>query len=66
MNQTQVSKQTKYVYAMSGMGRDMMYALYANFLIVFLTDALGLPDWQLIAVGTIIAALAHRSQTNRR
>lgn len=55
MNQTQVSKQTKYVYAMSGMGRDMMYALYANFLIVFLTDALGLPDWQLIAVGTIIA-----------
>lgn len=55
MNQTLVSKQTKYVYAMSGMGRDMMYALYANFLLVFLTDALGLPDWQLIAVGTIIA-----------
>ena len=50
-----ISKQTKYVYAMSGMGRDMMYALYANFLIVFLTDALGLPNWQLIAVGTIIA-----------
>lgn len=50
-----VSKQTKYVYAMTGMGRDMMYALYANFLIVFLTDALGLPNWQLIAVGTIIA-----------
>src|SRR3989339_1094904 len=50
-----ISKQTKYVYAMSGMGRDMMYALYANFLLVFLTDALGLPNWQLIAVGTIIA-----------
>ncbi|HOI85085.1 MAG TPA: glycoside-pentoside-hexuronide (GPH):cation symporter [Acholeplasmataceae bacterium] len=55
MNENRVSKQTKYVYAMSGMGRDMMYALYANFLIVFLTDALGLPNWQLIAVGTIIA-----------
>ncbi len=55
MNQEIVSKQTKYVYAMSGMGRDMMYALYANFLLVFLTDALGLPNAQLIAVGTIIA-----------
>jgi len=55
MNEFNISKQTKYVYAMSGMGRDMMYALYANFLIVFLTDALGLPNWQLIAVGTIIA-----------
>lgn len=55
MNEQKISKQSKYIYAMTGMGRDMMYALYANFLIVFLTDALGLPNWQLIAVGTIIA-----------
>ncbi len=50
-----VSKQTKWTYAMSGMGRDMMYALYSTYLIVFFTDALGLPNWQLIAIGTIVA-----------
>lgn len=55
MNENKISKQSKYAYAMSGMGRDMMYALYANFLLVFLTDAIGLPNVQLIAIGTIIA-----------
>ena len=55
MNDQIVSTKTKYVYAMSGMGRDMMYALYANFLLVFLTDAIGLENWQVVAVGTIIA-----------
>lgn len=53
--QPKVSNRTKYSYAMSGIGRDMMYALYSTYLIVFFTDALGLPNWQLIAVGTIIA-----------
>lgn len=55
MNQPQVSKSTKYIYSMTGMGRDLMYALYANFLLVFLTDALGLENWQLVSIGTIIA-----------
>ena len=55
MNDQIVSTKTKYVYAMSGMGRDMMYALYADFLLVFLTDAIGLENWQVVAVGTIIA-----------
>lgn len=55
MNQMKVSRSTKYIYSMSGMGRDLMYALYANFLLVFLTDALGLKNWQLVAIGTIIA-----------
>jgi len=55
MTNETVSKKTKYVYAMSGMGRDMMYALYANFLLVFLTDAVGLENWQVISIGTIIA-----------
>lgn len=55
MTETKVSTKTKYVYAMSGMGRDMMYALYANFLLVFLTDAVGLENWQVVSVGTIIA-----------
>ncbi len=55
MNEQKMTKSSKYVYAMSGIGRDMMYALYANFLIVFLTDALGVENWQLISIGTIIA-----------
>ncbi|MDO9628589.1 MAG: glycoside-pentoside-hexuronide (GPH):cation symporter [Acholeplasmataceae bacterium] len=50
-----VSKKTINAYTMSGAGRDMMYALYSTFLIVFLTDALGLSNWQLVAVGSIIA-----------
>ncbi len=53
--QPKVSNRTKYSYAASGIGRDMMYALYSTYLIVFLTDALGLANWQLIAVGTVIA-----------
>ncbi len=53
--QPKVSNRTKYSYAMSGVGRDMMYALYSTFLIVFFTDALGLPDWELIMVGIVIA-----------
>ncbi len=53
--QSKVSNRTKYSYAMSGIGRDMMYALYSTYLIVFFTDALGLPDWELIVVGTVIA-----------
>jgi melibiose permease len=52
---TQVDKRTKWTYATTGMGRDMMYALYANFLLVFLTDAIGVTDQVLIAVGVIIA-----------
>ena len=52
---TKVKRKTKLIYSMSGIGRDMMYALYSTYLIVFFTDALGLADWQLVAVGTIIA-----------
>jgi melibiose permease len=50
-----VSKSTKLTYSMTGMGRDMMYALYANFLLVFLTDGIGVSDITLISVGIIIA-----------
>ncbi len=56
MTQTnQIDKRTKWTYATTGMGRDMMYALYANFLLVFLTDAIGVSNQVLIAVGVIIA-----------
>lgn len=47
-DQTKVSNRTKYSYAISGIGRDMIYALYGTYLIVFFTDALGLPDWELV------------------
>lgn len=57
IEQINVSSRTKYSYAVSGIGRDMIYALYSTFLIVFLTDALGLPDWELITVGAIIAVV---------
>ncbi|PKK98873.1 MAG: sugar transporter [Tenericutes bacterium HGW-Tenericutes-2] len=53
--QVGVTRKTVNAYTMSGAGRDMMYALYSTFLIVFLTDALGLSNWQLVAIGTIIA-----------
>ena len=53
--QVGVTRRTVNAYTMSGAGRDMMYALYSTFLIVFLTDALGLSNWQLVAIGSIIA-----------
>lgn len=48
-------KKSKYVYSTAAIGRDMMYALYSTYLIVFLTNAVGLPDWELVAVGVVIA-----------
>jgi melibiose permease len=50
-----VSTRNKLTYAVPSIGRDMMYALYATYLMVFLTDALGLSDWELVAVGVVIA-----------
>lgn len=50
-----LSNRSKWTYTASGLGRDMMYALYSSYLIVFFTDALGLPDATLIAVGVVIA-----------
>lgn len=56
MNKEKVSNSTKYTYAMSGIGRDMMYALYSTYLIVFFSDALGLSKWEIGVVGIIIFA----------
>lgn len=50
-----LSKRSKWTYTTSGLGRDMMYALYSTYLIVFFTDALGLSNWALVAVGVVIA-----------
>lgn len=46
---------SKYVYSTAAIGRDMMYTLYSTYLLVFLTDVVGLPNWELIAVGFVIA-----------
>ncbi len=50
-----LSNRSKWIYTTSGLGRDMMYALYSTYLIVFFTDALGLSNWTLVAVGVVIA-----------
>lgn len=56
MNEQVVSKRTKFTYAGSGIGRDMMYALYSNFLLIFFIEAIGVEDWELKMIGYVIAA----------
>ncbi|MCU0104946.1 glycoside-pentoside-hexuronide (GPH):cation symporter [Acholeplasma vituli] len=50
-----LSNRSKWTYAASGLGRDMMYALYSTYLLVFFTDAIGVSDWELLAIGVVIA-----------
>lgn len=50
-----IDKKSKAIYTSAALGRDMMYALYANFLLVFLTNAVGVTDGELIAVGIVMA-----------
>jgi melibiose permease len=54
MLEERVSRRNKLAYTMPAIGRDMMYALYSTYLIVFFTNALGLSDFELIAVGVVI------------
>ncbi|MGI6781348.1 MAG: MFS transporter [Acholeplasmataceae bacterium] len=50
-----MKKQRVGIYTVSGLGRDLAYTLYSSYLLVFLTDALGLKTWELVAVGIIMA-----------
>ncbi len=50
-----LSSRSKWTYTASGLGRDMMYALYSTYLIVFFTDALGLSNAELLGIGVVIA-----------
>jgi len=50
-----VSSATKWSYSVGGIGRDMAYTLISMYIMVFFTDALGLSDWEIWAVSTIIA-----------
>ena len=49
------NKQGVRVYTVSGLGRDLAYTLYSTYLMVFFTDALGLTEWELIAVGVVMS-----------
>ncbi|HPT34041.1 MAG TPA: glycoside-pentoside-hexuronide (GPH):cation symporter [Bacillota bacterium] len=51
-----VSKRTKWSYSLGGIGRDMAYTLVSMYIMVFFTDAIGLADWEIWAVSSIIAA----------
>lgn len=56
MNDTlKVSNRTKFSYSIGCIGRDMAYTLFSTYLIVFFTNAVGLPDWELLTMGVVIA-----------
>ncbi len=50
-----IDTKSKMVYSTAAIGRDMMYALYANFLLIFLTNAVGISSVDLVAVGIVMA-----------
>ena len=50
-----LDKKSKYIYTSAAIGRDMMYALYANFLLIFLTNAVGISSRDLVAIGIVMA-----------
>lgn len=50
-----ISLKTKLTYSMTGLGRDLIYTLYSTYLLVFLTSAIGLSDFELGAVAIVIA-----------
>lgn len=51
-----VPQSTKWLYSVTGLGRDMAYTLVNYFIIYYLTMGLGLADWELGAV-TIITVV---------
>lgn len=50
-----MTKRNSNIYTISGLGRDLAYTLYSTYLLVFFTDALGLSNAELIAVGVVIS-----------
>jgi melibiose permease/lactose/raffinose/galactose permease len=51
-----VSKRTRYSFGYGCIGRDACYTLVSSFIMTYLTLAVGLADWQLVAVGFIMVA----------
>jgi melibiose permease len=52
--QQKVSALTKFSYGFGCIGRDMTYTIVNSFIVAYLTFAVGLEDYQLLAVGVII------------
>ncbi len=55
--ENKVSARTKWSYGLGCIGRDANYSLVANFILTYLTLAVGVTNWQLGAI-TIIMVLA--------
>lgn len=49
-----VSARTKWTYSLGGIGRDMAYALYANYLLTFILFTKGVNDSQFAAISIIL------------
>ncbi|HHU56436.1 MAG TPA: MFS transporter [Acholeplasmataceae bacterium] len=52
-----VSTKNKLFYSMPSIARDMAYTLYSMFLLVFLTNAVGVSNWELGAIGIVMAII---------
>lgn len=51
-----VSARTRWSYGLGCIGRDATYTLVTNFMLTYMTLAVGLTNWQLGAVGAIMIA----------
>lgn len=51
---SKVSARTRWSYGLGCIGRDATYTLVSNFILTYLTLAVGLTNWQLGAVGVIM------------
>ena len=49
-----VSRRTRYSFGFGCIGRDAAYTLVNNFIMTYLTLAVGLSDWQLAGVGIVM------------
>lgn len=53
-SQDKVTARTRWSYGIGCIGRDATYTLVSTFLMIYLTLAVGLSDWQLAAVGVVM------------
>lgn len=54
MEEGRISARTRWSYGLGCIGRDANYTLVNNFILTFLTLAVGLTNWQLGAVGIVM------------
>ena len=61
-----VPKRTRYSFGFGCSGRDAAYTLVTNFIMTYLTLAVGLGNWQLAWVGVITGSYTHRDVDKRQ